>query len=221
MKQYIFSKLNIFLLPLALAAFFLIPNMVFAAIPNHPYFNQNHFRIYKDDDGLNSATSYANEDTNYNVPVNTNFRLRIEIANTRDVAGNVVRTLQFSEDSGSWTTLTTDSNNVRIIDSSNFTDGDATTTRLTATGTFVAGQGKDTGASTSNYMLASGYYIEDEWSLKFQSSAIGHAYEFRSIGENVYEYTTAVPTISPISQYKSFWVRGRGMIKGRGWLRGF
>ena len=56
--------------------------------------------------------------------------------------------LEFKEGSGAWTQITTNSNNVRLSSSSNFSDGDATTARLTdALGyTFNAGQGKFAGS---------------------------------------------------------------------------
>ncbi len=142
-------------------------------------FDQKHFQIFQDDAALNSATQYAAEDTNYNIAINTNFRLRIEIANTGTSAGYLTRRLEFSEDGGAWTQITTDSNNVRLVDSSEFTDADATTTRLTATGTFMAGQGKDTGSDTTQILLTNAYFVEDEYALKFQSGAAGSTYQFR------------------------------------------
>ncbi|MDD4990561.1 MAG: hypothetical protein PHW31_04660, partial [Candidatus Pacebacteria bacterium] len=144
-----------------------------------PVLNQEHFQIFQDDAGLNSATQYAVEDANYNVALETNFRIRFQIANTGDGAENITRRLEFKEDSGFWTQITTNSNNIRLVDSSNFTDADATTAVLTATGTFTAGQGKDTGSDTSQISLTNGYYTEDEYSLKFESTADNHAYQFR------------------------------------------
>lgn len=142
-------------------------------------FDQKHFRFYRDNAGLNSADFYAAEDTNYNIGVGTTFRLRIEVANTGTGAGDITRRLEFKEDSGSWIQITTSTNNVRLSDSSNFTDGGATTSRLTAVGTFTAGQGKDTSSDTSSLSLTNAYNTEDEYSLILQSAAAGHAYQFR------------------------------------------
>jgi len=147
--------------------------------PANPVFDQKHFRFYRDNGGLNSADFYASEDTNYNIGINTTFRLRIETANTGEAAGNITRRLEFKEDSGTWTQITTGTNNVRISGSANFADGDATTSRLTATGTFTAGQGKDAGSDTSQISLTNGYYTEDEYSLILQATAAGHSYQFR------------------------------------------
>ena len=101
------------------------------------------------------------------------------MANTGGAAGNIVRRLEFKEDSGSWTQITTGTNNVRLSDSTNFSDGTATTSRLTAVGTFTAGQGKDTGSDTSSISLTNAFYTEDEYSLILQSAAAGHSYQFR------------------------------------------
>jgi len=162
----------LFVMPLGI---FMLPGSAKAAA----VFNQNHFRVYQDDGALNAATMFAAIDTNCNIYMGQNFRIRFEVANTGDAAGSVVRRLKFSEDGGTYTTVTTNSNNVRLNDSANFTDAAATTTRLTATGTFVAGQGKDTGADASTVSITNVYYIEDEYSLLFMAGAAGHTYTFR------------------------------------------
>jgi|GEM_PF-3074459 len=162
-------------------------------------FYQRHFKIYQDDAGLNSATQYAAEDTNYNVTVGVNFRIRFLIDAVGTI-GTIIRRLEFKEDSGDWTQITTNSNNVRLQDSTQFTDADATTTRLTPFGIFIAGQGKDTSSDTSSLTLAEGNYFEDEYSLNFQSAAVGHTYQFRiskaGVALNIYLQT---PSVSPLS----------------------
>ena len=168
--------------------------------PSPPTFNQKRFKIYKDNAGLNSADSYAAQDTNYNVGLNTNFRIRFQVANTGIGIGEISRRLEFKEDSGPWMRITNNTNNVRLSDSSNFTDGDSTASRLTATGTFAAGQGKDTSSDTAKIYLYSGYYTEDEYSLMFQPTAAGHSYQFRIINAgNVLDVYTVIPTIIPDS----------------------
>jgi hypothetical protein len=161
-------------------------------------FDQKHFKIFQDNAVLNSATLYAAEDTNYNPQIGADFRIRFEVVNTGTLAGNISRRLEFREDSGSWTQITSNSNDVRLSDSSNFSDGDATTSLLTSTGTFIAGQGKDTGATTSSVSLTNNYYTEDEYSLIFQSAAAGHTYQFRVSNNgtalNVY---SQIPSITP------------------------
>ncbi len=173
------------------------PHWIFAS----PTYDQKHFRFYSDNlvpAGLNTANPLAAEDTNYDVGIATTFRLRIETANTGTVAGSITRRLEFKEDSGSWTQITTGTNNVRLSNSSNFTDGDATTSRLTAVGTFMAGQGKDTGSDTSSISLTNAYNTEDEYSLILQSGAAGHAYTFRitnaGVALDTYTVTPAINT---------------------------
>lgn len=144
--------------------------------------DQKHFRFYNDSAvpaGLNNANPYAAEDANYNIGLNTTFRLRIEVANTAASSGNLTPRLEFKEDSGSWTQITTGSNNVRLSNSTNFADGAATTTRLTAVGTFAAGEGKDTGSDATLLSLTNNYYTEHEYSLILQSGASGKSYQFR------------------------------------------
>ena len=109
-----------------------------------------------------------------------------------------MRRLEFSEDGGTWTQITTSTNNVRLSASANFADGDATTSRLTAVGTFMAGQGKDTGSDTSSISLTNAFYTEDEYSLILQPDAAGHGYTFRITNEgsalNTYTVTPAINT---------------------------
>ena len=131
--------------------------------------------IYKDDGALNSATTY----TSNTIKTNSTFRLRFEVANLGTSGGNITRRLEFQENGGAWTQLTTNSNNVRLIDSTYFTDGAATTSKLPPHGTFIAGQGKDTGSDTSPLSLNANYYTEDEYALSFQDAASGNSYAFR------------------------------------------
>ena len=182
-------------------------------------FDQKHFKIYQDDAGLNSATQYNIEDANYNVPISTNFRIRFEVANTGGIAANITRRLEFKEGSGSWTQITADSNNIRLQDSTNFTDAGATTTRLTATGTFTAGQGKDTGSDTSQISLTNAYYTEDEYSLRFQTGASGNTYQLRitnaGVALNTYSQT---PSISPGAVATTV-LKIKGVLRAKGGLK--
>jgi hypothetical protein len=163
---------------------------------------QKHFKIYQDDLGLNAANQYAAEDANYAVTVGTKFRIRFEVTNTGTSPPTFARRLEFKEANGAWTQITTNSNNVRLTssNSSDFHDGDATTTRLTPVGTFVAGQGKYAGSDTTSATLAANKYIEDEYCLQFQAGAVGYAYQFRiTAGGNVFDIYDQIPTISPIA----------------------
>lgn len=144
-----------------------------------PAFNQNHFNIYKDDADLNSATSYVGEDTNASISPNTIFRLRFQVVNQGNGEGGITRRLEFKEDDGLWKRITANTNNVRLANSNNFTDDSLTTARLTETGAFTAGVGKDVDSQTDRTSLENGNYLEDEYALIFQSASMGHSYQFR------------------------------------------
>ncbi len=174
------------------------PHWIFGSTAS---FDQKHYRFFRDNYALNTADWYAAEDTNLNVGISTNFRLRFEVANTGAAAGNVTRRLEFRENTGAgygaWTQITTGTNDVRLVDSTLFTDGDATTSRLTAVGSFQAGQGKDTGSDTTSISLTNGNYTEDEFSLILQSTAGGNAFQFRITNAGtVLDTYTVTPTIS-------------------------
>lgn len=173
-----------------------------AADPPMAAMVQTHFKIYQDDAGLNAATQYAAEDTNFNVAENTLFRIRLQLSNLTPINYIAHRRLMFSEDGGTYTQITTGTNNVRLADSSNFSDGDATTTRLSSPGgSFTAGEGKDTSSDTASPGLIASKYTEDEWGLKFEAAAVGHSYAFRiyqDSGAPITSYTVT-PVISPVS----------------------
>jgi len=163
-------------------------------------FVQKHFKIYKDDASLNLANFYANEDENYNLGIGVNFRIRLQVANIGTGAEDISRRLEFKEDEGAWKQITSDTNSVRLSNSTNFTDGQATLARLTSSGNFVAGQGKDIDSDTSKLSLVNGKYLEDEYSLVFLNSSLGHTYRFRitNLGNQLYSYEVT-PIIIPES----------------------
>jgi len=171
-------------------------------------FIQEHYMFYNDDGTtINNSTALAGslvtaaQDTAfYDIETSTKLHIRIEVANTGTVAGNITRRLEFSEDGGAWTQITTGTNNVRLASSTTFADGDATTSRLTAVGSFQAGKGKQSGSDTTSLSLTNGNYTEDEWSVIFQSTASGHAYQFRVTNAGVIiQGYLVTPTIAPIS----------------------
>jgi hypothetical protein len=143
--------------------------------------DQKHFRWYADDHAIGSGENpLAGEDANPSVVVGANYRLRIEVSNV-GTQMNVAARLEFKEDSGAWTELgASGATNVFYADSSYFADGDATTTSLlTPTGTYSAGQAKDTGAISSQVLLSAGCYREWLWNVRFASAAAGKTYHFR------------------------------------------
>jgi len=173
----------------------------YTALTSYATFEQTCFRVFDDDGAINSGTALAVENAGYyQVNAGDNIRLRLRVANTGTGADDIVRRLEFRQDGGSWTQITTGSNNVRLAASSEFADGDATTERLTATGTFSAGQGKESGSDTSSKSLTNGYDVEDEWCIAFQTAAEGHSYDFRVTNAGVALDTyTQTPTIAPLA----------------------
>lgn len=162
-----------------------------------PVYYQNHYRIYQDDAALNSATAYANEDTTYTLQKNIPFRLRIQTYNNGAGTGNISRRLEWRTGSNSWTAIST-TGEVKLYDSIQFTDGTATTAKLTSPGTFVAGQGKDTGSTTTSASIAVGSYTEDVWSLIFDATALDDtAYQFRVTNAGtILDNYTVNPTVT-------------------------
>lgn len=145
-------------------------------------YNQKHFRFFNDDGTvLNDATAMAAEDTDIsNVEKETNFRIRYSVANTGTWPGDIRRRLEWRVSGGSWATIDILTGAVRLSSSTKFADGDATTNRLTLTGTFMAGQGKESGSDATQISLTDAYCVEDEWCVAFNpEAAAGATYEFR------------------------------------------
>ncbi len=108
------------------------------------------FRYYED--GTESgSTAIAAQDTNITRSVNSDsnilFRARIqETAGGSNIVTPSTWQLQYSKNSGTWTNVTTGTSNVKGFNSSNLTDGDATTNRLgSGTGSFNAGLVEESG----------------------------------------------------------------------------
>lgn len=157
-----------------------------------PQYEQIHFRWRNDDNNEASATWAANEDTQYsNLSKNTTIRLRFEISNSGWTRGTgPTFRIEYAEtvtcSSGSYTAVpaTPSTEHWQMSDSTNLTDGDATTnvaSGLTdANATFVAGKVKDTGNQTTAITVTSENFTEIEYSIKATSFATdGGTYCFR------------------------------------------
>jgi hypothetical protein len=165
-------------------------------VPASP--NQKHFRWYADDHAIGVGENpLAAEDANPSVVAGTNYRLRVEVSISGGSMGIAAR-LEFKEDSGAWTALgASGATNVFYTNSTYFADGDATTgSLLTPTGTYSAGEAKDAGATSSEVALASGYYREWLWNIRFAAAAAGKTYQFRvtnaGVGFQTYSVTPEV-----------------------------
>lgn len=125
-------------------------------------YDQKRFRFYNDDGSEAANTAIAAEDTNIspNVYSDANVVLRILIQESGGIGGASTDDwrLQYSKNSGAYTDVTGSSSNVKGFNSSNLTDGGATTNRLTAgTGSFVAGLISEDGLADNLDITANNY----------------------------------------------------------------
>ncbi len=132
----------------------------------------NHFRFGVDELAESTHGWYANEDVN---PSHTwafaVFLLRMNEQETGGTAaGNTDGVFEYRKNAGTWTAITTTSQNVKAVAAVPFTNGQACTKRLSGTGTFeTSGAGcTEDGSSggTANDIAASGC-SETECGLQF------------------------------------------------------
>lgn len=159
--------------------------MAYDTFPNP---TQTHFQWLNDDAALNSATAAAAQDATLTGLVNgTIKRLRVEISNEGAASKSSNFQLEFAKKgsgctkstlSAGWnyreihTVAVTASDAFDIEDSSNFSNGAATTASLSASDpTFVSGQGIDTSSSTSAITLNGNNYTEIEYALQANTNA--------------------------------------------------
>lgn len=111
--------------------------------------------------------------------VDAPFRVRFEVQNTGLSQADLGYELQFSQNGGTWTTITT-STPLKASASPNFADDDPTTNLLpSGTGTFSAGVGKEDEAATPNIVVDGGDHTEIEWALVIDSAAAGDTFDLR------------------------------------------
>lgn len=158
------------------------------------------FRYYED--GTESgSTAIDAQDTNITRSVNSNsnllFRARIqETSGGTNIITPTTWQLQYSKNSGTWTNITTSTSNVKAFDSTNLTDGGATTNRLGAgTGSFVAGLVEESGLIDDFAGLSASNYTELLYTLTLVSADLANndTLDFRI----TYNGTTMTDTVSP------------------------
>ncbi len=142
---------------------------------------QDHYRWRNDDGSETSASWRRAEDTSATANTGVVRRLRIQIANLgAATASSTTYRLEYGLKSstcsaiGSWTAVpvTATTEKFQLVNSTYYTDGAATTAQLTAGNTtFVAGQVKDTGNTTSGISLTTTQYTEVEYALTATSNA--------------------------------------------------
>lgn len=145
------------------------------------------YRWYED--GTESgSTAFAAENTA--APVNIfsgnvflAVRIRLDETGSGSIAGATTDDyqLQYSKNGGAFTSVTGASSNVRAYDSSNLTDGNATTARLTAgAGSFVAGEISEDGLVDDRQLTANNY-TEHLYTVQFTAADLtaGDSITFR------------------------------------------
>lgn len=177
------------------------------------------FRGRKDNVTLNSTTfDDPNQPTSTNLAINTNwtqpvadkFRIRFEIQESGGASQNNTFHLYYNYNGGGYTQVTASSSVVRVVDSTQYTDGDATTDVLAnGTGTFQAGVGDDSDAvmpTAGNINVPANGHTEIEINLQFQSADVSNGltclFQVRRSSGVLETYTnTPTVTISKLTAY--------------------
>ncbi len=160
---------------------------------------QSHFQLYEDANGLNNAPALAGVDGSAVVPTGQNFRVRIQITNDGYSATRYL--LEYRVNSGTWRAVDS-TEPVRIVDSSVFTDGAATTSRIGYAGrTFVSGEGIDTTRNSADISVSVNQYTEIEWNVRIASASNGDIVEFRVVGMTGAWSGGQTYTASPLGSY--------------------
>ena len=107
-----------------------------------PEFNQKDFRFRKDDGSESSATWRVAANVDDSVGPGVNFRVRFNISNQGNTVASstgdaIAIKAQYSKNSGAWTDVTSSSSNIKVVNSTNLTDG-ADTTQQLGSGTFIS-----------------------------------------------------------------------------------
>lgn len=162
-------------------------NLVIAEKIDAPVLDQIHSRWRNDDGSETTATWRRSEDTAATAAIGVTRRLRIEVSNEgTQSSGSTTYRLEYGlkastcDAIASWTAVTAaapgGSDKFQMHDSSNLTDGNATTDvaggLTNENTTFVAGQVKDTGNQTTGITLTTSQFTEIEYSIKPTSNAV-------------------------------------------------
>lgn len=162
-------------------------------------YRQSHFRFRNDDGSETNATWIAAEDTDANIALDTNFRVRISIySDGLATWTNLTWNLYYSLNNGAYSAVTT-STPVKFSASGNIVDGSDATHQLSASGfeylTDNNGLKESTGGVVNSGDASKSHYFETEWSLQLDSAQISadNTIDFRiyrsSTALNSYNYT--------------------------------
>lgn len=170
-------------------------------------FVQEVYRFYNDDGSESANTAAAAQDTALGLTLLSSgdgkVALRIAIAETAGgTSGNATDDFALQYDtnaSGTWTTITTGTSKVKAFNSSNLTEGGATTQRLTgASGTFSAGKCSEDG-TVDDLQIAASFNSEMLWAIQVDYANVSNAdaLTFRVLCNGaVIEAYSVTPTIN-------------------------
>lgn len=128
------------------------------------------YRFYNDDGSESAATAAAALNTNLTPSISGDYNIVLRVGASEISGGNGAATddwaVYVSFNGGSYTLITTSSSVIKGFDSSNLTDGGATTERMSGyTGaSFVAGKVSEDGTA-DNSQLTAGNFIEFLYAL--------------------------------------------------------
>lgn len=167
-------------------------------------FTQNAFRGREDDGNETTANWKDAQNTNWNQPVDTNFRVRFQMQEGAGCAkNNVVWRLQYNLEGAGWVDVTGTSSVVRATASPNLADAANLTDQLTGgTGTFQGATGFDEAngdAGGASMDLAASGHAEAEYCVQLRSADVvgGQTIQLRVTDSgNALASYTQTPTIT-------------------------
>lgn len=158
--------------------------------------DQYGFRFFNDDGGEANATAYAAENTNIQLPLDTNVRLRMGVRNIGAAAPTTSKYMLLAAPTGTskWFEVSpTGLGKVKVYASGGSPNniaagGTPTSQRLSApptgspTGAFVAGRAWDDESGSDDVAIANGQFTEMEWCIRAiagNGAINGDIYDFR------------------------------------------
>jgi len=167
-----------------------------------PIYDQKSFRGRNDDVALNSATFTHALNANWTQLADVNFRVRFVVQESNNKSAAQTFKVQYQVAGGGYLPVTTGSA-VKVVDSGNFTDDDATSQLLDGTGTFQAGVGDDldnTLPTSGSITVPANGNTEIEITLQIDSSQVsnGQTVNLRVIlsPSTVLNSYTSIPAIT-------------------------
>lgn len=165
--------------------------------------SQKSFRARLDSVGLNTNTFTYNLNANFSIQPGTTFRIRFCIQEVGATDGTATYHLRYSKNSAGYAgPITNATAQVKIVDTSQYTDLDATTVLLDGTGAFVAGVGLDSSTYSGNIALLASNNTEIEFCLQLVEADVANGDTFafsvyRATSTAMYSYTN-IPTVTVI-----------------------